>query len=172
MEISDLICIGKLRLNKKVGDDKQIILKLKTDYQKFLSRLCDVFLIYKDHRVRFGKIAIIKVIREGVVEVDFEDIDLKEELEIEDSASVYLDEDMINQFDDENIYFDPVGMKVIWENEEVAHIVNFFFNGAHDVYEIEMLEKKIVLIPDVESFVIETNIEERFIRVVDLDQFF
>ena len=172
MEISDLKCIGKLRFEKKVGDDKKIILKVKADYQKFLSRISDVFLIYKDHRVRYGKIDIIKAIKEGVALVDFEDLDLKEELEIEDSASVFIDEDMINQLDDENVYFDPVGMKVIWEGAEVAHIVNFFFNGAHDVYEIEMLDKRIVLIPDVESFVIETNLEERYIRVVDLDQFF
>jgi len=171
MEISDLICIGKLGFSKNSNDKSKIIIQLKAKYQNFLPRLVNIFLIYKDHRVRYGKIDILQIINETKAIIDLEDQDLKEELAADYQAGVYLDELELNDLDDNGIYFDPVGMKVIWNDLEVGEIKDFFYNGAHDVYEIQMSDKRMILIPDVDSFVKETNIDERFINVVDLDQF-
>jgi ribosomal 30S subunit maturation factor RimM len=169
MEISDLIKIGKLVVRSKGGT--RIVVCLKTEYLKFLPRLKEVFLIFKDHRVRYGTIDIIKVLTDNKAVVKIADPDLSDELSSEESVNLCLDEEEIYELDEENTYFDPVGMKVIWNEQEVAHIKDFFYNGAHDVYELEMTDGRLVLIPDVEAFVIETNIEQRFIRVVNLDQF-
>jgi ribosomal 30S subunit maturation factor RimM len=121
--------------------------------------------------VRYGRIDILKVVCENKAAINIEDVDLLDELSTEESVNIALDEEEINSIDDDNIYYDPIGMKVIWNDEDVAVIKDFFFNGAHYVYEIELPDASLVMIPDVESFVIETNIEKRFIRVVDLDQF-
>ena len=171
MEISDLIGIGKLRIRRN-EEDIRFYVELTDEYQNLLPKLNKIFLIYKDHRVRYGKIHILQMLSEQKAEVDIvDDVDLRYELLKEKYVNLYLDEAEINELDDQNIYFDPLGMKVIWQEREVATIKDFFYNGAHDVYEIEMSDHRLVLIPDVESFVIETNIEERFIRVVNLDQF-
>jgi len=177
MKISDLINIGRLKFSLKGG---RPFIKVKAEYQHLLPRLNNVFLIFKDHRVRYGKIDILKIIGENKAVINVDDDDLLDELSAEESVNIALDEDEINSVDEESIYYDPIGMKVIWNDEEVAVIKDFFHNGAHYVYEIVLCDQtpdttrekeRVVLIPDVESFVIETNVEERFIRVVNLDQF-
>ena len=191
MEISDLICIGNLGFSHK---NKKHYIKIKPDYLHLIPKLSNIFLIFKDHRVRYGKIDILKVVNDNTAVITINDEDLHEELKGVDAVKIALDEDDINQIDDESIYYDPVGMKVIWDGKEVGVIKDFFFNGAHYVYELDVARyvptkmdldvasriptkldvanKPIsVLIPDVDAFVIETNIEERYIRVVDLDQF-
>ncbi|MCL1827832.1 MAG: hypothetical protein FWG20_07360 [Candidatus Cloacimonetes bacterium] len=172
MEISDLKSIGKITCSKRDESKQRFIFTLKAAYQRFLPEIKDVFLIYTDHRVRYGKIDILHVINETKAEIDIEDDDLKDELLQARQVGVYLDKEGIEQLEnDDSVYFDPIGMAVIWNEQEVARIVDFFWNGAHDVYEIKMSDERVVLIPDVLSFVIETDVEKRYIRVVDLDQF-
>lgn len=171
MEISDLINIGRLKFSHKNENKDRLLLNLKTEFQHILPKLENVFLIFKDHRVRYGKIDIIKILSDNKAVVSIKDTDILDELSLEDKIDISLDEDEINSLDDSNCYYDPVGMKVIWNTQVVAIIKDFFFNGAHYVYEIEMTDKQLFMIPDVEAFVVETNTQERFIRVVNLDQF-
>ena len=187
MEISDLISIGRVGFSFK---NKKYFVKIKAEYQHLLPRLNSVFLIFKDHRVRYGKIDITKIVNNNTAVINIKDDDLLEELIGVESVRLALDEEDINLIDDASIYYDPIGMKVIWKDEEVGVIKDFFYNGAHYVYEIEELsvdsfqlsvdsehvtapssKLQSILIPDVDAFVVETNVEERFIRVVELDQF-
>jgi ribosomal 30S subunit maturation factor RimM len=103
--------------------------------------------------------------------VQINDEDIAQEALGEQSIQLSLDEEELNDLDDDSEYFDPVGMKVFHEGDDVAVISHFFHNGAHWVYELRLHDTKTVLIPDVERYVIETNTIERYIRVVDLDQF-
>ena len=171
MEISDLTKIGKIKCSKNDELEKKLYLHIDEDYKSFLPKLKNIFLIYKDHRVRYGKIIDLKMIDDTKAVVNFDDDDVKAELEKEFQVTVMIDDEEFVQLDEENQYFNPIGMKVIWNEKEVATIKDFFYNGAHDVYEIEMDDKKIVLIPDVENFVTETNTVERYIKVINLDQF-
>jgi len=173
MDISDLISIGRLGFSLK---NKKHFIKIKAEYKHLLPKLSNIFLIFKDHRVRYGKIDVLKIVNDNTAVINIKDDDLREEMLNVDSVRIALDEDDINLIDDDSIYYDPIGMRVIWNNEEVAVIKDFFYNGAHYVYEIECfavdsLTGRVVLIPDVEVFVVETNVEERYIRVVNLDQF-
>ncbi|MDD4154951.1 MAG: hypothetical protein PHY08_00065 [Candidatus Cloacimonetes bacterium] len=169
MEISDLIKIGSLEFSH--NNPKKIILKPKTEFQDFISNLKQVFLIFKDHRVRYVTVNIVEIIDEKQYYLEILDDDVIKEIKQEHSISLCLNEEDIINIDNSNQYFDPIGMKVVWNNQEVAIIENFFFNGAHDVYEIKMNDGKIVLIPDVEAFVTETNLKDCYIKVQDLDQF-
>jgi len=164
MEIDDLIQIGRLKINSKKGG---LLFTPLPEFKHLYSGLIDVFLIFKDYRVRYGKIDI-----SANKTVNICDDELFQELHGEEEVIIGIDNEELKKIESENEYFDPVGMKVIYDGAEVATIDNFFFNGAHDVYELLMNDGKIVLIPDVENFVVETNVEKRFIRVVDLDQFF
>ena len=178
-EMSNLISIGRLNIKYTphsevgVGGEKELIFSVTLDqqYQQILPKLNNVFLIFTDHRVRYGKIDILKRIAENKAIIRIQDDDLHHEVSKERLVNLALDEMEMNSIDEDNIYYDPIGMKVIWNDEAVAVIKDFFFNGAHYVYEIEMKDSKLVMIPDVESFVKETNTEKNFIRVVDLDQF-
>lgn len=164
MEAGDLIHIGKLKMNTKRSVLSYVPL---AEYEHLSSELDNVFLIFKDYRVRYGKIDI----SEDMTAMIFDD-DVLQELQCEESITVGLDQEGLEQIDHDSEYFDPIGMKVLWGDVQVATIDNYFYNGAHDVYELQMNDGRVVLIPDVETFVVETNIQERFIRVVDLDQFF
>ena len=179
MEISDLMSIGKLKFGIK---NRTPYIQLRAKFLHLLPKLSNIFLIFTDHRVRYGKIDIVKMIDKDKATIKIDDDDLLEELLAEESVNVCIDEDEINSLDEDNEYFDPIGMKVIWNEQDVGVIKYFFYNGAHDVYEIELhsdknaiqeakSKQKLVLIPDVEAFVKETNIEKGFIKVVDLDQF-
>ena len=164
MEAGDLIHIGKLKINSKKGE---LCFIPQSEYKHLSDELDNVFLIFKDYRVRYGKIDISQNLTAKI----FDD-DVLQELQSEESVTVGLDQEELEKLDSNSEYFDPTGMKVLWNDTEVATIDNFFHNGAHDVYELQMNDGRVVLIPDVEAFVVETNISERFIRVVDLDRFF
>jgi ribosomal 30S subunit maturation factor RimM len=168
MEISDLIYIGQLKVHTS---SKKPYIVLRKEYQHLLAKLTNIFLIFKDHRVRFVSIDLQKIIKEDRATVTINDTDVLKEVSNHESVRVCLDESEINDLDDDSIYYDPVSMRVIYEGEDVGEICHFFFNGAHYVYELKMNDGKEVLIPDVERYVIETDTEERFIKVVDLDQF-
>jgi len=146
-------------------------LTLTSEFQHLLKKLNNVFLIYTDHRVRYGKIDILDVFSGNKAIVSIQDEDLHEELLKEKSVNIALDEEEINHIDDDTIYFDPVGMKVFWTEKEIGVIKDFFYNGAHYVYEIELTDNKTILVPDVDAFVEETNIEERFIKLIEFEQF-
>lgn len=170
MEISDLVKIGSLEFSK--NNPSGISIKVKTEFQNLLSKLNKVFLIFKDHRVRYVTVKCVETTDDKKSYIQFTDSEIEDEIKSVNTVYVSLDKDEIESLDDSGEYFDPVGMKVVWREKEVAIIKDFFFNGAHDVYEIQMFDSdKLVLIPDVEAFVTETNIDGNFIRVIDLDQF-
>ena len=161
--ISDLTIIGKI--------NAKLLMTISSEYKHISKKLEYVFLIFTDHRVRYGKIEISKVIAADRFEINIPDLDLLDEISKEKSVQIALDEEEIIKIDENSQYFNPIGMKVVWNNDVVGTIIDHFYNGAHDVYEIELQDKKTILIPDVEDFVIETNTDEHFIRVVNLDQF-
>jgi ribosomal 30S subunit maturation factor RimM len=181
MDITDLIPIGTLILKKsgkgRGTTDSDISFEIQNEYQHLIPNIDNVFFLFKDHRVRYGSVKC-KIQNAGNEKsgaekiVDIPDVDLLEEILTQNNITVCLDPETIDRFADYSEYYDPVGMKVIWNEEVVATIIDFFFNGAHDVYELKMMDDRVVLIPDVDAFVIETNIPDRYIRVVDLDQFF
>jgi len=173
MKISDLICIGRLDLvQQESSKEKSIYLVLKPEYQFLASSLTNIFLIFKDHRVRYGTIEQQKLVSKKKTIVYFSDPDLREEINSEQRINIYLDEDGLNTLDEKNIKPNPIGMTVYWNENDVGIIRDFFYNGAHYVYEIAMTDNKNVLIPDVVDFVVETNITKNYIKVVNLDQFF
>ena len=176
--ISDLIHIAKLRhkKDKQTGKSELYLRKIKSEFLPLIPKMNGVFLIYKDHRVRYEKMDVSSQNGEDVVYI--RDEDTLEEILKEQEVIVAIDKDTINEMDENDTYYDPIDMKVIWNDTEVATIKDFFYNGAHYVYELEINENikdqnmtQHVLIPDVEAFVIETDTKNRFIKVVDLDQF-
>ena len=173
MEISDLLYIGKLKNSQQSDKEKGKSFRITvfSDYESLLGNLKNVFLIYTDHSVRYVEIDILRIISENQADVSILDDDIKSELLKEKQVGIYLDEDELNAISDDEIYYDPIGMDVYWNDEAVAIIKSFFYNGAHYVYELEMNDKRIILIPDVEAFVIETNTTDRYIKVIDLDLF-
>jgi ribosomal 30S subunit maturation factor RimM len=173
MEITDLIKVGIVKVKKsKNSINSEFLLYLDDDYIEIVKELNIFFLIFKDHRVRYGKIFEQKYYQDNIKYIKFDDEDLHNEIKKENEVYLCLEKELIEKLENDNGYFDPIGFHVIWNNQNVGKITEFFFNGAHDVYEIKMNDENVVLIPDVESFVPETNVKEKYITVVNLDQFF
>jgi ribosomal 30S subunit maturation factor RimM len=120
--------------------------------------------------VRYGKIKVENK-KQKKYQISISDKNLYEEVINSQNVVLAIENRELEKIEDLLGYFDPVGMKVIWNDIEVATIKGYFSNGAHDVYELQLENGKEILIPDVEAFVIETNIKKRYIKVVDLDQF-
>ncbi|MCL2064494.1 MAG: hypothetical protein FWG98_08985 [Candidatus Cloacimonetes bacterium] len=177
-EVANLVTIGKIRFTAPhknkifVSINKvRIELILTSAYQHLLEKISKVYLIYTDHRVRYGKIDILKVINEKQAVINILDKDLKDEAINEKSIKIAIDEEEINKIDETAIYFDPIGMRVFWESKDIGQIKDFFYNGAHYVYEIKLEDARLVLVPDVDAFIEETNIENRFIKLKEFEQF-
>jgi len=164
-EIAKLTKIGKI--------DSKLNLIIKSDFKHILPNLSYVYLLFTDHRVRYGKINFLKQINDIKAVFSIDNIDLLEEIEKEKSVLVALDDEILNMLEGEQLYYDPIGMEVIWNSTIIGVISDFYYNGAHDVYEISLNKEpsRNIYIPDVDRFVIETNPDERFIKVVDIDQF-
>jgi ribosomal 30S subunit maturation factor RimM len=171
MQISDLIQIGKIEVRKiRGGLATELVFKLDSEFRPTVSRLNDIFLIFTDQRVRYTQMEI-KSLSDRKIIVEIPDTDTLSEVLRESNVLVCLDDETLSSIHDDSEYFDPVDMSVIWNDQNVGKIAGFFDNGAHDVYEVALADGNSILIPDVPSFVIETNTTERFIKVVDLDQF-
>jgi len=135
MEISDLIKVGSLEFSR--DSSKKVVLKLRTEFQHILTNNSEFFLIFKDHRVRYVAISVEKIINNNCSYVKILDDDVAEEILLEDNLTICLSQDDINKSNDSDQYFNPIGMKVLWKNQEVA----------------------------------ETNLDDGYITVKDLDQF-
>jgi len=174
---SSLRSIGRVRFKaaqpniETMNMEGKFIKKLDPAARYMFPHLSNVFFVFDEQRVRYSKVMSKLCAKQNTCMLRVDDEDLLDELLTGEAVDICLDEDGVNAIDEENGFYDPEGMKVIWDGKEVGLIKHFFHNGAHYVYEIEMADKQVVLIPDVETFVIETNVSERFIRVVELNQF-
>lgn len=136
-----------------------------SDYKERFSEIDTVFVEDKKYTIlnaRYMKdVAVLKL--EGV-----EDRNGAEALKEKD---LYITEDMLRVLPEDTYYIkDLVGLKVIDDQGEYLGILSDVYqNRAQDLYEIELENKKKILLPAVEEFVLDINMKERTMKVKLID---
>ena len=132
-----------------------------SDYKERFEEIETVFVEDIEYRIlnaRYMKdVAILKL--EGV-----EDRNGAEALKDKD---LYITENMLRTLPEDTYYIkDLIGIKVIdMDGQYVGIISDVLKNSAQDLYEIELENKKKFLLPAVEEFVLNINMEEKTMQV-------
>lgn len=85
--------------------------------------------------------------------------------------SIYIAEDQLRELPEDTYYIkDLIGLSIRDEYEEtLGTLKDVIQNSAQDLYEIELENKKIILLPAVEEFVLDINLAEKYIKVKLID---
>lgn len=102
----------------------------------------------------------------------FEGIDTREKAEALAGWQLFVDEDQLLPQPDNRAYLhELIGLKVLDRNRrEVGTVTDVLAMPAHEVYEVQVGKKKI-LIPAVEEFVEEISIREKYMVIPRFDEF-
>lgn len=136
-----------------------------SDYKERFSEIEDVFVEDEKYVIlntRYMKdVAILKL----------EGVDDRNGAEALKGKDLYITEEMLRTLPEDTYYIkDLIGIKVIDSDGEYLGILSDVYkNSAQDLYEIELENKKKILLPAVEEFVLDINMEERVMKVRLID---
>jgi 16S rRNA processing protein RimM len=167
MDIDDLIVIGKLGFGQIVKG--WVPVRLNPDFQNSIIQFTHLFVIFTDHRVRYATVKKAKLIQ-GKWYIKFTEPELMLEMNGQTNMLIAIDTEELSVIDDED-YYEPVGMKVISQDEEVGVIIDWFSNNAQDIFVVKDIEGNEIMIPDVPYYVEKTDIENQVIYVRNIEQF-
>lgn len=77
---------------------------------------------------------------------------------------VFFDKGKVELEEEEYFMDDIIGSSVIWKDEELGPVVEIIDNGRHDILVVSY-NKKRIMIPYVDAFIIEEDIENKKIVV-------
>ncbi|EAT59461.1 ribosome maturation factor RimM [Chlorobium ferrooxidans] len=108
----------------------------------------------------------------GFAWVFFDGIDTREKAEALAGVHLYVDEDQLLPQPENRAYIhELIGLKVLDRNRnEVGTVTDILAMPAHEVYEVEVGKRKI-LIPAIEEFVEEISVRDKFMVVPRFDEF-
>ena len=145
MEISDLIAIGKL--GKFVDSDGYISFKPNKIFQSF--SLQDVFLFFTDHSVRYVKIE--DNLNAKMLKID--DLEITRDAAEDGKVLVMLPQEDITMLLDEHDISNYIGMKVHFADSIIGQVKETFFNNAHNILIVELINGNEIMIPVVDYYV-------------------
>jgi len=82
---------------------------------------------------------------------------------------IFIDKDLLPDLDEDEVYLsDLIGFKVIDQenNDLIGTLINFSYNGSHDILEIKLNSEEELLIPYIDQFVKEIDLNNKTISVV------
>ena len=132
-----------------------------SDYKERFEELKKVYLekvLYQITGVRYMKeIVILKV----------QGIDTRTEAEKHKGENIYIEQEDVRALPEDTYYiFDLIGLSVIDEKGQViGTLSDVIQNSAQDLYEVERENKSKFLIPAVEEFILNINMESRTMTV-------
>jgi len=164
MQISDLVAIGKL--GNSIDEKGFISFRKNSNFQQSYLTQKDVFLLFKDHRVRY--VSIDKVLCEKRLKLRFLEADVTEEAADASGVRVALPKSDLVKFNREADFVDPVGMKIISDKKELGNVIDFFNNSVHDILIVKTTENKEIMIPDVDYYVVNKDKSNKTINVKNI----
>lgn len=158
------ICMEKIKIGQVVnvvGLKGELKVYHYSDYKERFDEIDSLYLDeteYKIERVRYqGNMVILKL----------PGINDRDQAELQRGKAVFITENQLRPLP-EGVYYirDILGFDVIsHESEYLGKLTDVIQNSAQDLYEVELENGKKLLIPAVKAFVLETNIDGRFIKV-------
>lgn len=134
------------------------------NYSDYKERFEELEYIYLDEKKR--KIKGVRYNKNMVI-LKLEDVNTRNEAELLKNKEIFIDEDQLRDLPQGTYYVkDMIGMEVIDEkNERIGRLSDVILRAAQDIYEIERQDGSKALIPAVEAFVKDVDMEKRVIRV-------
>lgn len=134
------------------------------NYSDYKERFEELEYIYLDEEKR--KIKGVRYNKNMVI-LKLEDVNTRNEAELLKNKEIFIDEDQLRDLPQGTYYVkDMIGMEVIDEkNERIGRLSDVILRAAQDIYEIERQDGSKALIPAVEAFVKDVDMEKRVIRV-------
>ncbi|WP_312355397.1 ribosome maturation factor RimM [Aminipila sp.] len=133
---------------------------------------------YSDYKERFEeldyiyaeenkiKIENVRYMKEMII-LKLEGINDRNSAEALKGKDVYIGEDQLRALPEDTYYIrDLIGLEIKdQDNQKIGVLKDVIQNSAQDLYEIELENKKITLLPAVEEFILDINVQEKFIKV-------
>ncbi|QAT43158.1 ribosome maturation factor RimM [Aminipila luticellarii] len=133
-------------------------------YSDYKERFEELQYIYvEDQKVKIEKVRYMK----EMVILKLEGVNDRDAAEALKGKEVYIGENQLRELPEGTYYIrDLIGLEVRdQENHKIGTLKNVIQNSAQDLYEIELENKKTTLIPAVEEFLLDINVEEKYIKV-------
>ncbi|WP_312091959.1 ribosome maturation factor RimM [Aminipila sp.] len=112
------------------------------------------------------KIENVRYMKEMII-LKLEGINDRNGAEALKGKDVYIGEDQLRALPEDTYYIrDLIGLEIKdQDNQRIGVLKDVIQNSAQDLYEIELENKKITLLPAVEEFILDINVQEKFIKV-------
>jgi len=162
MQVDELIAVGCL--GKSLDKNGFIGFKRYLELPQEFNSLKEIFLIFKDHRVRFVDVEFspdnrdkIKIIESDIVSEIINSADVKLALSQEDIDELRIKSDLI-----------PSGIiEIFYLNKKIGTLTEIFNNNAHDILVVELNNGKEIMIPDVDRYIIASDTEKIFVTDIE-----
>jgi len=159
MKIDDLIAVGSLG---KILDKKGYFqFRRNQDLPQGFNTEKEVFLIFKDHRVRFVD---VEFSGNNEDKIKITDLYLVNEVVKAGEVKVGLALDNINDLRVKNGLLPSGEMKIIFDGKEIGILIDIFDNNAHEILVVELKNGKEIMIPYVDYFVTESSNEKVLVK--------
>jgi 16S rRNA processing protein RimM len=133
---------------------------------------------YSDNKERFEEltkvllenipyeIKSVRYVKETVV-LKLHGIDDRSQAEKYKGKNVYIDREDLRTLPEDTYYiFELIGLRVVEENGNfLGTVSNVIQNRAHDLFEVECVNRSKFLIPSVEEFILNLDMENRTMTV-------
>lgn len=134
------------------------------NYSDYKERFEELECIYvEDKKINIEKVRYMK----EMVILNLEGINDRNAAEALKGKAVYIGENQLRELPEGTYYIrDIIGMEVRDQDDNrIGKLKDVIQNSAQDLYEIELENKKTTLIPAVEEFILDINIEQKYIKV-------
>ncbi|QHI73205.1 ribosome maturation factor RimM [Aminipila terrae] len=134
------------------------------NYSDYKERFEELECIYvEDKKINIEKVRYMK----EMVILKLEGINDRNAAEALKGRAVYIGENQLRVLPEGTYYIrDIIGMEVRDQDDNrIGKLKDVIQNSAQDLYEIELENKKTTLIPAVEEFILDINIEQKYIKV-------
>jgi 16S rRNA processing protein RimM len=110
-------------------------------------------------------------VRKNNAVAKFEGIDTVEAAQKFRDKMLFLDRDDVSLPENGYFYQDILGINVFDSESGINYgeITDITFTGAHDVYHVKSLSGSVNMIPAVPEFIIETDIENRIMKIKTIE---
>lgn len=136
-----------------------------SDYKERFSEIKTVFVEDKQYTIQNARymkdVAVLKL----------EGVDDRNGAEALKNKDLYITEDMLRVLPEDTYYIkDLVGLNVFDDQgDHLGILSDVYQNSAQDLYEIQLENKKKILLPAVEEFILDINMKERTMKVKLID---
>ena len=163
MKISDLYPVAKLA--HKFDEQGFIKIIFNKDIEGFFEKFRDIFLLFKDYKVRYVTIEDVKY--DHGFKIRLLEKEINGEIVEDGKVKVCLEAKDVPNLSESLLYtdFDVYGGK-----NHIGKIIAVLENKLQNVFLIELKTGKEITIPDVDNFVDELDIPNRIIHIKNYEE--